>query len=201
MTVWITDAAGIQNPGGGLASVHPATRSGRTEARPPYRHSRPHPIVIPAKAGIHPRPTATPGYTGVLDSGLRRNDGGGGCGMPTPLSLRPNLTVIPTPYTVIPAKAGIHPRHTTTPGYTGVLDSGLRRNDGGGGCGMPTALFLLPARPVIPAKAGIHTCPSGFRGYPPEYAPTVIPARAGIQNPGLPPTAERPGCGFPLSRE
>ena len=34
--------------------------------------------VIPAKAGIHTRPIDTPGQTGVLDSGLRRNDGGGG---------------------------------------------------------------------------------------------------------------------------
>ena len=33
--------------------------------------------VIPAKAGIHARPIATPGLAGVLDSGLRRNDGGG----------------------------------------------------------------------------------------------------------------------------
>ena len=45
-------------------------------AAQPHRHSRP-PTVIPAKAGIHPRPTDTPGYTGVLDSGLRRNDGEG----------------------------------------------------------------------------------------------------------------------------
>ena len=30
---------------------------------------------------------------------------------------------------------------------------------------------------------------------------TVIPAQAGIQNPGIPRRGERPGCGFPLSRE
>ena len=47
-----------------------------------------------------------------------------------------------------------------------------------------TPLFLSPQPFVIPAKAGIHTCPSGFLGYPPEYAPTVIPAQAGIQNSG-----------------
>ena len=41
----------------------------------PVRHSQA-PTVIPAKAGIHPRPIDTPGQTGVLDSGLRRNDGG-----------------------------------------------------------------------------------------------------------------------------
>ena len=46
---------------------------------PPFRHSHIHsvipaPTVIPAKAGIH---TATAPTAGVLDSGLRRNDGGG----------------------------------------------------------------------------------------------------------------------------
>ena len=46
---------------------------------------------------------------------------------------------------------------------TGVLDSGLRRNDGGGGirrypCAAP------PALTVIPAKAGIHT--PAYRGNP-----------------------------------
>ena len=41
----------------------------------PARHSQA-PTVIPAKAGIHPRPIDMPGQTGVLDSGLRRNDGG-----------------------------------------------------------------------------------------------------------------------------
>ena len=35
------------------------------------------------------------------------------------------------PYTVIPAKAGIHTPAYTKSGDTGVLDSGLRRNDGG----------------------------------------------------------------------
>ena len=35
-------------------------------------------IVIPAKAGIHTPAIVTPGFTGVLDSGLRRNDDGGG---------------------------------------------------------------------------------------------------------------------------
>ena len=34
------------------------------------------PTVIPAKAGIHSRPLYTPGPTGVLDSGLRRDDSG-----------------------------------------------------------------------------------------------------------------------------
>ena len=32
-------------------------------------------------------------------------------------------------------------------------------------------------------------------------APTVIPAQAGIQNPGYPRRSDRAGCGFPLSRE
>ena len=61
------------------------------ETRQPHRHSyRPHrhchpPPVIPApipsfprKRESTPRPIAAPGTTGVLDSGLRRNDGGDG---------------------------------------------------------------------------------------------------------------------------
>ena len=45
-----------------------------------------------------------------------------------PESGTPVCPEIPAPFPVIPAKAGIH-----TPPPTGVLDSGLRRNDGGGG--------------------------------------------------------------------
>ena len=46
----------------------------------------------------------------------------------------PNSRLIPSfpPSTVIPAKAGIHTRPIAMPTPTGVLDSGLRRNDGGG---------------------------------------------------------------------
>ena len=73
-----------------------------------FRHSRPL-FVIPAKAGIHPRPTRSPGYAGVLDSGLRRNDGEGGAP-----GIRPSF--------VIPAKAGIHP-----PAYP---QSGINRGSG-----------------------------------------------------------------------
>ena len=86
-------------------------------------------VWIPAFAGM------TVGWailaqatTGVLDSGRRRNDGGGDAGWRA--------------HTVIPAKAGIHtpiyaddiPAETANPvapSATGVLDSGLRRNDGG----------------------------------------------------------------------
>ena len=39
------------------------------------------------------------------------------------------LSIIPAP-TVIPAKAGIHTPAYHTPTPAGVLDSGLRRNDG-----------------------------------------------------------------------
>ena len=72
---------------------------------PPHHHSRPNPpfpppTVIPAKAGIHTPARCWSGTTGVLDSGLRRNDG-----------------------EAPPGGAGT----------TGVLDSGLRRNDGGVG--------------------------------------------------------------------
>ena len=93
---------------------------------------------IPACAGMtvgaHPRPS---GYAGVLDSGLRRNDGAG---------------VAPagrdTPGFWIPASAGMpvgaHPRPT---GYAGVLDSSGRRNDGAGRLGgrRDTPGFWIPA--------------------------------------------------------
>ena len=45
---------------------------------PPPPPSFPPPTVIPAKAGIHTLPYQGRGHTGVLDSGLRRNDGGDG---------------------------------------------------------------------------------------------------------------------------
>ena len=43
---------------------------------PPHRHTRP-PPSFPRKRESTPRPTVTPGPTGALDSGLRRNDGEG----------------------------------------------------------------------------------------------------------------------------
>ena len=51
------------------ASIH-------RHSRRPHRHSRPVPS-FPRKRESTPRPIVTPGITGVLDSGLRRNDGGG----------------------------------------------------------------------------------------------------------------------------
>ena len=48
------------------------------------------------------------------------------------LPTRPISIVIPAAQPVIPAKAGIHTLPFCHSGYTGVLDSGLRRNDGMG---------------------------------------------------------------------
>ena len=63
---WIPAYAGmtVAAPGIRPSSVIPA----------PIRHSRPHPS-FPRKRESTSRPIRSPGYTGVLDSGLRRNDG------------------------------------------------------------------------------------------------------------------------------
>ena len=87
-------------------------------------------------------------FTGVLDSGLRRNDDGGNCRPPPIRHSRP-----PSPS--FPRKRESTPPTAEWPGLTGVLDSGLRRNDGGG---IAARRPLRHSRPpfVIPAKAGIH---------------------------------------------
>ena len=55
----------------------PLSQKGGWGDSPLQHHSTRHrPTVIPVKAGIHTTPLATPGFTGALDSGLRRNDGG-----------------------------------------------------------------------------------------------------------------------------
>ena len=68
-------AAGM---GGGQSSQPPFRQRGAfrwRRSRPPP--SFPPPTVIPAKAGIHAPASRYAGIAGVLDSGLRRNDGGG----------------------------------------------------------------------------------------------------------------------------
>ena len=129
--------------------------------RPAYpHHSRPHP-VIPAKAGIHNPPYQQAGDTGVLDSGLRRNDGegaglaglvrvrayGGGVNPPNPpfakgglfrgLRQRRPARIIPAPTPSFPRKRESTPRPIIRLGPAGAPDSGLRRNDGGAPSGLP----------------------------------------------------------------
>ena len=94
----------------------------------PTNSASPAALSFPQQGESTPHPLDTPGNTGVLDSGLRRNDGGG-----------------------------------DTPGNTGVLDSGLRRNDGGGaddGLG-----GLAPAAGGLSAAAA----PEGFGGAVERY--------------------------------
>ena len=85
----------------------------------------------------------TPVSAGVLDSGRRRNDGGerrrGGRIPPTPLLRKGGFSWGASAYSVIPSvtpsfprKRESIPRPIATPRHTGVLDSGLRWNDGGG---------------------------------------------------------------------
>ena len=65
----------------------PPSPSSVIPAIPIIRHSRPHSVIpaptpsFPRKRESTPRPIATPNPTGVLDSGLRRNDGGAAAGM------------------------------------------------------------------------------------------------------------------------
>ena len=68
---------------------------------------------------------------------------------------RPRLSVIPATSPSFPRKRESTPGHRDTPKATGVLDSGLRRNDGG------AVASIRHSRPlsVIPAKAGIHSLP------------------------------------------
>ena len=132
---------------------------------PPYaaipdtlrRHSRHPHIAIPAKAGIHTPTYANPKATGVLDSGLRRNDGGAARPIP-----RPGI-----PGFWIPASAGMT---VGRPGLraTGVLDSGRRRNDGG--AGRPTPTPRIPGF-WVPASAGMTVGrPASGRGRKPPTA-------------------------------
>ena len=153
---------------------------------PSHCHSRPHP-VIPTKAGIHTPTYANPKDTGVLDSGLRRNDGG--AARPTPTPRLPGFW-IPACAGMTVGRGGLRATGVldsglrrndggvaaayANPRYTGVLDSGLRRNDGGAARPMPTPRipgFWIPAcagmtvewrrppipRPLTPPGAAPHS--------------------------------------------
>ena len=105
--------------------------------------SRPIPS-FPRKRESTPHLIATPGITGVLDSGRRRNDGGAS------------------------ALPGVGRRRTTLPHPT------LSRWERARGLRQRPGVRRHSASPtVIPHPATV--IPS---------APTVIPAQAGIQNPG-----------------
>ena len=78
-----------------------------------YQLSIPHPIVIPVpspsfprKRESTPRPFATPEYAGVLDSGLRRNDGEDGL---------PPIQSFPPAAPSFPRKRESTPRPTAPP--------------------------------------------------------------------------------------
>ena len=83
------------------------------------------------------------------------------------------------------------------------VDSRFRGNDGGGGNYGNGERWVAASKSPLPAGEGWvrekrNAPPTGS---PPSIAPIVIPAQAGIQNPSLSRTAERPGRGFPLLRE
>ena len=59
----------------------------------------------------------------------------------------------------------------------------------------------LVGRGWIPAFAGMAVMRAVGMTEWTAAAPTVIPAQAGIQNSGKSWRGDRPGCGFPLSRE
>ena len=88
----------------------------------------------PAAAPETPHPIDTPGNTGVLDSGLRRNDGGGAATLES----------------------------------AGVLDSGLRRNDGGGADAGLGGLSPSAATPGADGGLG-GLAPDGFGGAVERY--------------------------------
>ena len=117
------------------------------------------------------------------------------------LHLHPHLELPPPPHPVIPARhrhscpppsfplsRESTPRPTATPKATGVLDSGLRRNDGGG---LPSPGSNATKKPPLSQKGGwgdlylyLHLHPHPHPELPPPHP--VIPAKAGIHPPGVP---------------
>ena len=168
---------------------------------PPPRHSResgnPHPSLPPRRATT----------AGVLDSGLRRNDGGEYVGIrhclprnhhtlrPSTPSFPPLNPVIPAPNPVIPAKAGIHTSSRRPAGpLLGFWILAYARMTVGS---MPPIQYYLPRNrhtqpppypppTVIPAKAGIHTPACRHAGPPPPGF--WIPAYAGMTVGSMPPS-------------
>ena len=149
----------------GLPGGPPPSFRRRPESRTPVNPEVPNPPISSPTIRHWPRRLRRQRTTGVLDSGLRRNDG---CSAPP---------------AVIPAKAGIHPPGLAAgwnpPGFWIPACAGMTD--------------LVPPPTVIPAQAGIHTSGlAAFRNTPgfwiPACAgmtdvtppPTVIPAQAGI---------------------
>ena len=158
-------------------------------------HPRPLPS-FPRKRESTPRPIATPGYAGVLDSVRRRNDGGGagnddGDGMtegaqaakPSPsgrgwgegetnctrqrrIEQRTDagIAACPGPYSLIPSYRYPTKTGMTVGGWYGV---------GSGG--------VSPSPNPLPLGEGFGCVAGGFQ----NDAASVIPAQAGIQNPGI----------------
>ena len=127
-----------------LANQYPVSRFAAVDSR--FRGNdgggglRPFPLGVCGGIGVVPPGTPA----GVLDSGLRRNDGEGGA--PFPLGVCGGNGVVPPDP---PA---------------GVLDSGLRRNDGGGG-GMTGWLLRVGGGGigVVPPDTPAGVLDSGLR--------------------------------------
>ena len=163
--------------------------------RPPLHYSRPTtpsfpPLtVIPAKAGITPHPFRNSGRPGFwipacagMTVGADRVDGfrRGGGNPPNPPFAKGGLFIVALGrYTIIPAphrhsrESGNHTPAFPQSGLTGVLDSGLRRNDGGaaglavyGGVGGGGRFSLTQPSP---AGRGLVPCGGGdcFISVPP----------------------------------
>ena len=169
---WIPACAGMTV---GNMSVSNIAYPQHPYAAPP-RHSResgnPHP-------GLPPRRAAT----GVLDSGLRWNGGGEISAIRHYLS----ATSIRRPTPSFPRKRESTPILPPRQAAAGILDSGLRRNDGGEYVGIQHCLHRnphippppsFPPHPVIPAKAEIHTPAHRIAG--PPLPGFWIPACAGM---------------------
>ena len=99
-----------------------------------------------------------------------------------------------------PRKRESTPRPFRSSGPTGVLDSGLRRNDGGGGVGNGGRRFVMrgggnPSNPPF-AKAGLFKACAIIGRYsyhPHRHSGALRQAQDGIRNPGLPRSIDRAG--------
>ena len=191
---WIPAYAGMTVKNIGIphclpANAIPCTPQPR-HSRPQPRHSRPQPRHSRESGNPHLIPPPCRAATGVLDSGLRQNDGGEYAANPVLPTPQPPYatTTIPAPHRHSCESVNPHPslppRRATT---AGVLDSGLRRNDGGEYAAIrhylsrntiPRPAIAIPyPHSVIPAKAGIHTPPCRPAGPLPGF---WIPACAGM---------------------
>ena len=180
MTVWAgmvvgreTAAALSQRERVGLGRNAICRRRHMTTINPtiipaPHRHSCPSPS-FPRKRESTPRPycnSGLPGFwipayagmtVGELPLGTSPLPAGEGWVREKPTA--PPTLPMPSNLTVIPAKAGIHTPPILQFRITGVLDSGLRRNDGGGRVGAFSGGAARPVRgrrppPSLPAGSG-----------------------------------------------